>query len=68
MDYFSVSSLRDTHAGWSLLRAQNAPLALTFFMSAFTDPNERNATAARLERASAKLTLLHERIGSNKAA
>ncbi|HEV7167020.1 MAG TPA: DUF3375 domain-containing protein [Micrococcaceae bacterium] len=42
MDYFSVSSLRDSHAGWSLLRAQNAPLALTFFMTAFTDPNERN--------------------------
>ena len=42
MDYFSVSSLRETHAGWSLLRAQNAPLALTFFMTAFTDPNERN--------------------------
>ncbi len=42
MDYFSINSLRETHAGWSLLRAQNAPLALTFFMSAFTDPNQRN--------------------------
>ncbi|MDQ6739236.1 MAG: DUF3375 domain-containing protein, partial [Actinomycetota bacterium] len=42
VDYFSINSLRETHAGWSLLRAQNAPLALTFFMTAFTDPNERN--------------------------
>lgn len=42
MDYFSINSLRETHAGWSLLRAQNAPLALTFFMTAFTDPNQRN--------------------------
>ncbi len=42
MDYFSINSLRETHAGWSLLRAQNAPLALTFFMTAFTGPNERN--------------------------
>ncbi|WP_434613814.1 DUF3375 domain-containing protein [Arthrobacter sp. A5] len=42
MDYFSINSLRETHAGWSLLRAQNAPLALTFFITAFTGPNERN--------------------------
>ena len=42
MDYFSINSLREAHAGWSLLRAQNAPLALTFFMAAFTDPNQRN--------------------------
>ena len=42
MDYFSINSLRENHAGWSLLRAQNAPLALTFFMTAFTDPNQRN--------------------------
>jgi hypothetical protein len=42
VDYFSINSLRDSHAGWSLLRAQNAPLALTFFMTAFTDPNQRN--------------------------
>ncbi|PYI69587.1 DUF3375 domain-containing protein [Arthrobacter livingstonensis] len=42
MDYFSINSLRENHAGWSLLRAQNAPLALTFFMTAFTGPNQRN--------------------------
>ena len=42
MDYFAINSLRENHAGWSLLRAQNAPLALTFFMTAFTDPNQRN--------------------------
>lgn len=42
MDYFAINSLRDNHAGWSLLRAQNAPLAIAFFMSAFTGPNNRN--------------------------
>ncbi len=42
MDYFSINSLRENHAGWSLLRAQHAPLAVTFFMTAFTEPNQRN--------------------------
>ncbi|WP_164520446.1 DUF3375 domain-containing protein [Specibacter cremeus] len=42
MDYFAINALRETHAGWSLLRAQHAPLALAFFMTAFTDRNERN--------------------------
>lgn len=30
------------HAGWSLLRAQNAPLAVSFFIAAFTGTNLRN--------------------------
>ncbi|HXF02996.1 MAG TPA: DUF3375 family protein, partial [Arthrobacter sp.] len=42
MDYYALNSLRENHAGWLLLRAQNAPLALAFFMSAFTGPNQRN--------------------------
>ncbi len=42
MDYYAINSLRENHAGWSLLRAQNAPLALAFFMAAFTGPNNRN--------------------------
>ncbi|WP_426976392.1 DUF3375 domain-containing protein [Pseudarthrobacter sp. O4] len=42
MDYYAISSLRENHAGWSLLRAQNAPLAVSFFMTAFTGPNQRN--------------------------
>lgn len=42
MDYYAINTLRESHAGWALLRAQNAPLALHFFMSAFTDPNQRN--------------------------
>ena len=42
MDFYAINSLRENHAGWSLLRAQNAPLALTFFMAAFTGPNQRN--------------------------
>ncbi|MGY2743392.1 DUF3375 domain-containing protein [Arthrobacter sp. UYCu723] len=42
MDYYAINSLRENHAGWSLLRAQNAPLAVSFFMTAFTGPNQRN--------------------------
>ena len=42
MDYYAINALRDNHAGWSLLRAQNAPLAVSFFMAAFTGPNLRN--------------------------
>ncbi|NMR32043.1 DUF3375 domain-containing protein [Crystallibacter degradans] len=42
MDYYALNSLRENHAGWALLRAQNAPLALAFFIAAFTGPNQRN--------------------------
>ena len=42
MDFFAVRALRENHPGWSLLCAQTAPLALGFFMAAFTTPNRRN--------------------------
>ncbi|QHK21869.1 DUF3375 family protein [Pseudarthrobacter psychrotolerans] len=42
MDFYAINALRENHAGWSLLRAQNAPLAVSFFMKAFTGPNERD--------------------------
>ncbi|GAB3539011.1 DUF3375 domain-containing protein [Arthrobacter tecti] len=42
MDFHAIASLRDNHPAWSLLRAQNAPLAIAFFMTAFTGPNQRN--------------------------
>ncbi|MDR6685796.1 flagellar motility protein MotE (MotC chaperone) [Arthrobacter sp. 1088] len=48
MDYYAINTLRESHAGWALLRAQNAPLALHFFMSAFTDPNQRNVGRQQL--------------------
>ncbi|WP_454809911.1 DUF3375 domain-containing protein [Paenarthrobacter nitroguajacolicus] len=48
MDFYAINSLRENHAGWSLLRAQNAPLALHFFMAAFTDPNQRNVGRQQL--------------------
>ena len=41
MDYYAINALRENHAGWSLLRAQNAPLAISFFMAAFTGPNQK---------------------------
>ncbi|MFY9636069.1 MAG: DUF3375 domain-containing protein, partial [Cellulosimicrobium cellulans] len=42
MDFYAINALRENHAGWSLLRAQNAPLAVSFFIKAFTAPNERD--------------------------
>ncbi|MGO4245679.1 DUF3375 domain-containing protein [Paenarthrobacter sp. RAF54_2] len=48
MDFYAINSLRENHAGWALLRAQNAPLALHFFMAAFTDPNQRNVGRQQL--------------------
>lgn len=42
MDYFAINTLRDNHAGWSLLRSTNAPLSISFFMKAFTGPNQRD--------------------------
>jgi hypothetical protein len=48
MDYYAINALREKHPGWALLRAQNAPLALHFFISAFTDPNQRNVGRQQL--------------------
>ncbi|MET3172401.1 DUF3375 domain-containing protein [Arthrobacter sp. UYCu721] len=42
MDFYAINALRENHAGWSLLRAQNAPLAVSFFIRAFTGPNQRD--------------------------
>lgn len=48
MDFYAINALRENHAGWSLLRAKNASLALTFFMAAFTGPNQRNLGRQKL--------------------
>jgi flagellar motility protein MotE (MotC chaperone) len=42
MDFYAINALRENHAGWSLLRAQHAPLAVSFFIKAFTGPNQRD--------------------------
>ena len=42
MDFYAINNLRENHPGWSLLRAQNAPLAISLFMKAFTGPNQRD--------------------------
>lgn len=42
MDFYAINVLRENHAGWSLLRAQHAPLAVSFFIKAFTGPNQRD--------------------------
>lgn len=42
MDFYAINNLRENNPGWSLLRAQNAPLAISFFIKAFTGPNQRD--------------------------
>ncbi len=45
MDFDTVEALRDRHPAWRLLRATNAPLALSFLGEFFVEGN-RGATAA----------------------
>lgn len=67
MDYYAINSLRENHAGWSLLRAQNAPLALAFFMAAFTEPNNRNiARQALIDTLDDVLFGLRDSLGEDK--
>lgn len=67
MDYYAINSLRENHAGWSLLRAQNAPLALAFFMAAFTGPNHRNVGRQTLiDTLDDVLFGLHDELGEDK--
>ncbi|MFP5019054.1 hypothetical protein ACKLTP_19155, partial [Paenarthrobacter ureafaciens] len=48
MYYYAILALREKQAGWALLRAQNAPLALHFYITAYTDPNQRNVGRQQL--------------------
>ena len=41
MDFDTLRSLRNEHAGWRLLLADSAPMAVSFFHRAFIEPNLR---------------------------
>lgn len=59
-----VSALRRHHAAWRLLRADNAPLVLSFLGQVFVEENVRSITAAELAaRLDDHLYSLNERLG-----
>ncbi|NLY65636.1 MAG: DUF3375 domain-containing protein [Alcaligenaceae bacterium] len=48
MDYQQLVSLRQHHPAWRLLRADNAPLIISFLQQAFVGPNQRSLEQANL--------------------
>ena len=48
MDYQQLVSLRQLHPAWRLLRADNAPLIISFLQQAFVGPNQRSLEQANL--------------------
>ena len=48
IDHDLLERLRQTHAAWRLLSADNAPLILSFFDFAFIRPNRRSIAALDL--------------------
>jgi len=64
MRFEDVTYLRDNNAAWRLLRADNAPLALSFLDRVFVEDNERSIAAADLvSRLDDELYALNERYG-----
>ena len=51
MDYETVETLRERHPAWRLLRAQHAPLVLSFLGGHFVEANHGATPAARLVEA-----------------
>ncbi len=58
MDYETIEALQDRHPAWRLLRAQHAPLVLSFLGSHFVDGNAGATPAPRL------VDLLDEHLGA----
>jgi Protein of unknown function (DUF3375) len=64
MQFDQLESLRRQHPAWRLLRADNAPLILSFLGTVFVDENVRSISAAELEaRLDDALYVLNERLG-----
>ncbi len=61
MDYGTIEALQDRHPAWRLLRAQHAPLVLSFLGSHFVDGNAGATPAPRL------VDLLDEHLGALNA-
>jgi len=65
MQFDEVESLRRHHPAWRLLRADNAPLILSFLGRVFVDENIRTISATELiTRLSDELYQLNERLGA----
>ncbi|WP_433562085.1 DUF3375 domain-containing protein [Nocardia sp. CA-151230] len=61
----SCSSLRKQHPAWRLLRADNAPLVLSFLGAVFVEENARSMASAELaDRLDDVLYALNERLGA----
>jgi hypothetical protein len=64
MKYEEVAALRAGSPAWRLLRADNAPLILSFLGRVFVDDNVREISASRLiSRLDDELYALNERLG-----
>lgn len=64
MDYEDIAFLRRNHAAWRLLRADNAPLVLSFLGGVFIEENTRSLPATALEtRLEDALYSLNARLG-----
>ncbi len=64
MQFDDVEALRLRHAAWRLLRADHAPLILSFLGRLFIEENVRTITTAALtERLDDELYALRQRLG-----
>ena len=64
MDYDDIDGLRRTDPAWRLLRAEHAPLLLSFLGQVFVDENVRGIAASELvDRLDDELYALNERFG-----
>lgn len=48
MDFSHLVKLRQTHPAWRLMRADNAPLIVSFLQMAFIEPNRRSVRQSEL--------------------
>lgn len=66
MNYEEIASLRAISPAWRLLRADNAPLVLSFLSQVFVDDNVREISASQLiARLDDELFALNERLGED---
>lgn len=66
LNFDDVEALRSKHPAWKLLRAEHAPLVISFLHRAFVEPNERLIPQSTLvELLEDYLYTLKERFGEN---
>ena len=66
MNYDEIASLRKTSAAWRLLRADNAPLILSFLGRVFVEDNVREMSSSQLiALLDDELYALNERLGAD---